>query len=57
MAQAKKKTLGKGKLKKPLEKGKAKANQEASPLKKGDLNKNPWQRVKPRHWQKARAHP
>ena len=38
----KNKPLGKGKLKKkPLEKGKAMANQKTSPLEKGDLNKKP----------------
>ena len=44
-------------MKKPLEKGKAKANQEASPLKKGDLNKKPLAKGKAKALAKGKGSP
>ena len=50
--------LGKGKLKKkPLEKGKAMANQKTSPLEKGDLNKKPLAKGKAKALAKGKASP
>ena len=57
VAKTKNTPLGKGKLKKPLEKGKAMANQKASPLEKGDLNKKPLAKGKAKALAKGKASP
>ena len=43
--------------KKPLEKGKAMANQKTSPLEKGDLNKKPLAKGKAKALAKGKASP